>query len=145
MNSMNKSALKPIRWGVMLGLIVASFCPAKILAFSLADRVSDVATMKSDAVEIVNKLRSGDYEGVRSNFDESLKSSLSASQIRQGWETVISHIGAYNRHGDPYYTRVDDSHHSVVVRCEMERGAVAVQVYFNDGGKVVGLWLRPTS
>ena len=102
----------------------------------------DVESMKKGAESIVGKLVSGDYEGVRSNFDNNLRTNLPASKIKEVWEGVKAQTGEYKSHGTPYYQKVQGGN-GIRIRCQMERGAVNVDVYYNAEEKIAGLWVVP--
>ncbi len=107
-----------------------------------ASSPADIALMKKVSESIVGKLISGDYEGIRENFDDNMKANLPASKIKEVWEGVKANIGEYKSHGTPYHQQVQGGN-GIRIRCQMERGAVNVDVYFNSAEKVAGLWVLP--
>lgn len=103
----------------------------------------DVEEQKRQTKEIVSNLVSKNYEAVRKNFNEQMRNGLSADQIKQVWETLISQVGNYKGQDDPIVQRVQ-GYDTVTIRCRMEKGAIAVQVAFDSEEKVGGLWAVPT-
>lgn len=99
--------------------------------------------LEQQTKEIVDNLVAKNYESVRKNFTEAMKKNLSADQIKQVWESVLDRAGAYKSQNDPVAAKVQ-GYDTVTIRCQMEKGAIAIQAAFDDSGKVDGLWVLPT-
>ena len=52
-------------------------------------------TGKKIGNEVVDKLVANDFEGITKNFDETMKKTVSAQQIRELWTQVITTVGEY--------------------------------------------------
>lgn len=136
----NFSLGQKVRQVLLMGLLMSAVSIHSVPV--VASSRMDVESMKKGAESIVGKLVSGDYEGVRANFDENMKASLPASKIKEVWEGVKAQNGEYKSHGTPYHQKVQGGD-GVRIRCQMERGAVNVDVYYNAEEKVAGLWVVP--
>ena len=97
---------------------------------------------KEDAKGVVNKLVAEDYEGIRRDFNDTMKSGLSAEKMREVWRAVIDHLGQYKSQSEPQSNSAQNWE-AVVIRCQMERGQVDVEVDYDPEGKIGGLWVRP--
>jgi hypothetical protein len=97
---------------------------------------------KKTAKGLVDNLVAEDYEGVRENFNEQMRQGLSADQIAQTWTAAVQQLGSYRSQGSPQLIK-DQGFDAVVIRCQMERGALTVEVVYDGEGKVGGLWIRP--
>jgi hypothetical protein len=105
-------------------------------------RIQDSRDYKRIAKELVDNLVTEDYDAVRENFNEQMRQGLSAERIAQTWSAVVQQLGSYQRQGTPMLIK-DQGYDAVVIRCQMERGAVTVEVVYDNQGKVGGLWVRP--
>jgi hypothetical protein len=97
---------------------------------------------KRTAKELVDNLIAEDYGAVRRNFSEQMKQTVSEEQIAQVWSSVVQQLGSYRSQGPPQLIK-DQGFDAVVIRCQMERGAVTVEVVYDNQDKIGGLWVRP--
>lgn len=96
----------------------------------------------ADAKEVVNKLVAEDYEGIRRNFNDTMKAGLSAEKMKEVWRSVLEHVGAFRSQGDPQ-SQMNQGWEIIVIQCQMERGKINVEVDYDPSGKIGGLWIRP--
>lgn len=94
------------------------------------------------AKEVVNKLVAENFEGVRANFNETMKQGLSVEQMRDVWKKAIAYHGAYKSQGEARNGQ-QDGYDVYVIRCEMKSSPMDVIVAYDNDGKIGGLWLRP--
>jgi hypothetical protein len=99
---------------------------------------------KAAAKEVVNKLVAEDFEGVRANFNETMKQTLSAERMKQVWRAAITHHGAYQSQGEARNAQ-QDGYDVYVIRCEMKNSPMEVVVAYDRDGKIGGLWVRPAT
>lgn len=152
--------------GIVAAICMGYYCTAKAITPDLAinqrlqlievsretkstHKLSSVRTLffpdrKDEAKDTVNKLVAEDYEGIRKNFNETMKASLSAEKMKEVWKSMIEHLGEYKSQGQPN-SKTDQNWEIVVIRCEMQRGQVDIEVDFDPSGKIGGLWVRPVS
>lgn len=98
---------------------------------------------KADAKVIVDKLVSGDYEGIRQNFNAQMKAGLSAEKMKEVWTAVVQQLGKYKSQGPPHSGQGPGGWEIVVIRCQMEKGELDVEVDYDTEGLVGGFWVRP--
>jgi Protein of unknown function (DUF3887) len=96
----------------------------------------------ADATEVVRKLAAEDYEGIRKDFNDTMKANLSAERMKEVWRAVIEHLGEFKSQGKPE-SQMKEGWEIVVIGCELERGRVNVEVDYDPSGKIGGLWTRP--
>jgi len=102
----------------------------------------DCESAKKIAGELIDRLVAGDFEGVRTNFNENLKQNLSADQIKNVWTGVISEIGGYESREKSLYQEYPN-YYSVFTLLQMNKGRVRIEVHFSEDEKIVGLWVKP--
>lgn len=98
---------------------------------------------KERAKAVVEKLVAEDYEGIRREFNATMKASLSAEKMKEVWTGVIEHHGAFKSQDEPRL-REQQGWEIVLIRGEMQRGAIEVEVDYDPEGKIGGLWVRPS-
>jgi Protein of unknown function (DUF3887) len=97
---------------------------------------------RAAAKEVVNMLVAEDFEGVRANFNETMKQGLSAEQMREVWRRAIAYHGAYKSQGEARNGQ-QDGYDVYIIRCEMGNSPMEVVVAYDGDGKIGGLWVRP--
>lgn len=98
---------------------------------------------KEDAKGVVNKLVAGDFEGIRKNFNAQLKAALSADKMKDGWIAIGNQLGKYKSQGQPHSGPGPGGYDIVIIRCQMDKGELDVEVDYDPDGLIGGLWLRP--
>jgi hypothetical protein len=137
--------------------LVAVVCISHSCPAVASDRSKDIAFQptlsplhfvipdhKADAKEVVNKLVAEDYEGIRKNFNDQMKGGLSAENMKAVWRAVIEHLGDYKSQAEPQ-SEIRQNWEIIVIKCEMVRGKVDVEVDYDPSGKIGGLWVRPVA
>ena len=118
-----------------------------LISFAFITSANATTTMqgkRAAAKEVVNKLVAEDFEGVRANFNETMKQGLSAEQIRAVWRKAIAYHGAYKSQGEAQNGQ-QDGYDVYAIRCEMRNSPMEVIVAYDRDGKVGGLWVRPAA
>jgi hypothetical protein len=126
---------------VLLSLLMSLTPALPVKAGGLSFPTND-ETSKNAAKEVVRKLFAEDFEGVRANFNEQMKQGLSADKMREVWTAAMQYHGKYQGQAEPVVRQVQ-GYDVVVIRCEMERSPMEVEVDYDQNGKVGGLWVRP--
>ena len=104
--------------------------------------VSDLTPedMEGSAKTITNLLGQERFDELSPQFDEKLKSMMSADHLDESWSHVIHHLGKFKSiklvQKNPEFDLVD-------VRCEFEHGEIIVRVAFDLYGKVEFIWMLP--
>jgi hypothetical protein len=94
-----------------------------------------------DAVQIATDLWKGNYEAVRLKFDDWMLRNLTVPAMKEATEKLVSPLGhLINATGRPSFK---DETLFVNVLCTADNGLVTVQVWYDQAGKVAGLWLVP--
>ena len=94
------------------------------------------------AKEVVNKLVAENFEGIRANFNATMKQGLSAEKMKEVWRAAIVHHGAFQSQGEARNGQ-QDGYDVYLIRCEMKNSPMEVVVAYDSDGKIGGLWVRP--
>jgi hypothetical protein len=94
------------------------------------------------AVEIARQLWSGQYDAIRSNFNDWLMSNLSTQTMQESSEKFIRRLGKLIT-ATPGPPSTKDGTLFINVLCKSENGSATVQVWYDKDGKVTGLWIVP--
>jgi hypothetical protein len=94
------------------------------------------------AKEVVNKLVAEDFEGIRANFNEQMKQTLSVEILKTGWTSAIQNTGKYIGQVD-LRRDLREGYDVYTITCRMQRGGLEVEVSYDRNGKIGGLWIRP--
>lgn len=103
---------------------------------------TDKEQAKKIGNEVVDKLVAGDFEGIAKKFDETMKKSVSAQQIKELWTQVKTAVGEYQSRNDSQIQERDNNFGAFTV-CQMAKGKVMVEVWVDGNGKIAGLWIKP--
>lgn len=120
-------------------LLLTLRCPGTLATLASSATLFDHT---ADAKDVVNKLVAEDYEGIRANFNEKMKSGLSAEKMKEVWKSVLEHAGAFQSQGTPQ-TQNTQGWEIIVIPCQMERAKINVEVDYDSDGKIGGLWIKP--
>ena len=113
------------------------------LAFITSAKAATTMQGRSAAAkEVVNKLVAGDFEGVRANFNDTMKQGLSAEQMKDVWNRAIAYHGAFKSQGEARNAQ-QEGYDVYLIRCVMEKSPMEVVVAYDSNGKIGGLWVRP--
>ena len=134
--------LAPLKMSASLLILLSMAMSLTVLATTGSP--GSVQDRKSSAKEVVNKLVSGDFEGIRANFNEEMKQGLSAAKMKEVWTAAIQYHGTFKSQGEP--NNIQQQGYDVYsIRCEMERSPMEVIVSYDQNGKIGGLWVRPAA
>jgi hypothetical protein len=125
---------------VNLALPVSLRASQQLLHRSFSPPVFD---HKEDAKGVVNKLVAEDFEGIRKNFNAQLKAALSAEKMKDGWTAIGNQLGKYKSQGQPHSGPGPGGYDIVIIRCQMDKGELDIEVDYDSDGLIGGLWLRP--
>lgn len=117
-------------------------CIALINGIAFSSAKANAVDRKADAKEVVNKLVAEDYEGIRKNFNDTMKANLPAEKLKEGWRYVVEHLGEFKSQEEPQ-SRTVEGWEVILIGCQMERGRINVEVSYDSNGKIGGLWIRP--
>jgi hypothetical protein len=100
--------------------------------------------MADKAITIFGDMAAGRWEHACQDFDEVMRSRVSAERLADGWVRTIGMIGSFERMGEALAYPVDGG--TVVdIPLYFEAGERTGRVSLDDDAKVVGLFLRPAS
>jgi hypothetical protein len=116
-------------------LFVLLFC--LIAPYGIAARPADPQTERA-ASGVVGTLASGQYDAVVANFSDRLRREMPAAKVAQLWQAYLNQYGYYqgqlgsgNRSG------------AVIIRCQMQKGAIDVQIVYDSDGRISGFGINP--
>ena len=103
----------------------------------------DPRGLKRTAKALVDNLVAGDYDAATKDFDEKLKQNVTPDKLKNDWTATTTKYGSCRNQGSPsLMNHASQGIDVVVIRCQMERGNVDIDVDYEGGSKVSGLWLR---
>lgn len=102
----------------------------------------ELEKLKQTAQDCLAKLIARNFENVGSNFNQQAKFTLPPQRLMEVWALILQQYGAV-RSQEPPDLASKYGYDIVVIKCNMERGSMAVDVTFDDEGKISGLWLHP--
>jgi hypothetical protein len=92
---------------------------------------------------MIELLADEEFDKATKDFDDTMKTEMSAAKIRETWRGFIAKFGAFKKQGKIRLERKDE-YEIVLVPCAFTRGSLDVQVVFNSEKKIAGLSFRPT-
>ncbi len=146
MNKTRKNHFILISIAFLFAFCLVQNAEAKVLTLSeisVGKNIADCEQTKKVANEVVDKLVAENFEGVRKNFNENLKQTLSAEQIKNIWMTVKNDAGEYESREKSLYQEYPNNSIIVFTRLQMKKSKLSVEVHFSEDGKISGLWLKP--
>jgi hypothetical protein len=109
-----------------------------------ADRTGSSGDPKSVAREVVNMKVRGDFSGVARMFDSNMRNAVTADQMRQGWQSIINQVGAFQRIIEMNLNS-QGGYDTVDIKCQCQRGFIYIRVVINRQQEIAGLWVQPGS
>ena len=122
---------------VVLCVVLAGACSGKELPEQASDLLQKAARSTDQWVE-------QDWEGLRSDFDENMRTKLTADLLAQGWDSIQAMAGVYESRDEPRI--VGDREGFTVVDTPMffAMGEFKSRVSFRPNGQIAGFFiLRP--
>lgn len=87
---------------------------------------------------VVGTLAGGQYDAVVANFSERLRREMPASRVAQIWQ---SYLNAYGYYQGQLGSATKGA--AVIIRCQMQKGAIDVQLVYDGDGRVAGFSVNP--
>jgi hypothetical protein len=103
----------------------------------------DSAGLIDAAKVVVAKLAAEDFCVITESFESKLKQSLTADKIQDVWANLVARVGEFKRQTSASAEKTPEGYHAIYVRCEFEKSVATVQVTFDAGKKIIGLWMAP--
>ena len=103
----------------------------------------ELEKLKRTAQDCLDKLINRDFENVGSNFNHQARLSLPPARLTELWATIMQQLGALKSQEAPELKSAY-GYDVVTIKCKMEKGVMAIDLTFDDDGKIGALWLRPT-
>jgi hypothetical protein len=100
--------------------------------------------MTDKAITIFGDMAAGRWERACQDFDEVMRSRVSAERLADGWVRTIGMIGSFERMGEALAYPVEGGT-IVDIPLYFEAGERTGRVSLDDDAKVVGLFIRPAS
>jgi dienelactone hydrolase len=91
--------------------------------------------------KMLDGLRQGDASLIVQSLDETLTGQLSEEQLLAAWDAQAETLGAFQQAGEETVSS-QDGQVTVSIPCRHEKGSQNFVCTFNDGGKLIGIWLR---
>ncbi|MDD4510486.1 MAG: alpha/beta fold hydrolase, partial [Oscillospiraceae bacterium] len=91
--------------------------------------------------KMLDGLRQGDASLIVQSLDETLTGQLSEEQLLAAWSAQAETLGAFQQAGEEMVSS-QDGQVTVSIPCQHEKGSQNFVCTFNDGGKLIGIWLR---
>ncbi|MCP4642354.1 MAG: DUF3887 domain-containing protein [bacterium] len=128
-----------VGWVVSKIVILAVFYGTGALGATLPEPGTPLFDVGQKGSEYASLLTSGQFDEAVAQFDDVMARDIPADRLKTLWDGVAAPLGAFVGHGAP---RVEQrgAMTSVYVPCIYETGRFDVQIVFDDGGKVAGLW-----
>lgn len=94
--------------------------------------------------QIAKQFESGDYELIRGQFDANMKAALSADQLKEVWEQLLSQLGEYEERGVVTTSKIQQ-YEVVYMELKFRLAPFKLKVVFNEAEEVAGLFLIPVT
>lgn len=94
------------------------------------------------AVQFVQSMVDGKFTDATAHFDSAMNAAMSADQLKQTWDGLVSQCGAFKKMGETR-TAQEGGFDEVFVPCEFEKVTLDAKVVFDKDGKIGGLWFVP--
>lgn len=98
-----------------------------------------VAQCDQIANSIVTSLKSKDFDGATSDFNDDLKPVLSADKLKEGWTSLMDQYGQPKSIGHASEGQTMDQYTIVTVPMEFEKAHLGAQVACSNAGEVASL------
>jgi hypothetical protein len=99
--------------------------------------------MVAKTQNIVNLMRTDQFEAIRAMYDESMPANLTAQTLRDNWNDKVHNFGSFLR---ILTAEKDTDQNVVVVMCQFTNGQVRVEVRYDLSlTKITGLYVRPAT
>ena len=96
------------------------------------------------ARDLLSNLTAGRYEAAMKNFDATMKKQLPVVKLREVAQRLTKQLGTYKTAGTATFS-TEDNYRIVTLPAIYERANINVRVVFDHGGRVTGLFFRPTT
>lgn len=104
------------------------------------------STVAADRVpaglQFVEDLAAGKFTDAVANFDDRMSQAMSADQLKQAWQSIMSQCGSFKKTGETRTTQ-EAGFDVVFAECQFEKTSLDVKVVFDKEGKIAGLWFVP--
>jgi len=116
-----------------------AFCSFSIAnAQTVASEEECIAASK----KVLNHLLAGQYEEVTSLFDDKVKASLNAEQLKQVWEGMEQRVGAFQE-SKSITTEEVQGNQVVTNNLAFEKSTLGLRLAFNSDDQISGFFLVP--
>jgi len=92
--------------------------------------------------KVLNHLLAGEYEEVTALFDDKVKASLNAEQLKQVWEGMGQRVGAFQE-SKGITTEEAQGHQVVTNNLAFEKSTLGLRLAFNSDDQISGFFLVP--
>jgi pimeloyl-ACP methyl ester carboxylesterase len=92
-------------------------------------------TKKEIALHLVDDMSEGEYEAVKTNFNELMMKALSPTMIKNVWKRLVKKDGKYKSHGF-----LNEKGDKVFIRVDFEKAFYVFRIVFDKTNKVSGLF-----
>ncbi len=98
-----------------------------------------IAKCDKIANSVMTSMKSKDFKGATSNFDDELKPMLPADKLQEGWDSLVDKFGQPKSIGHASEGRQIQGYTVVLLPMQFEKGPMGAQVACSSKGKVASL------
>jgi uncharacterized protein len=138
---------------ILLTLLISTGCaaqPAVAPTIGLTPTVSAGKTLsQAELIALADKfsdllIKQQDYAGAVGLFDDTMKSALPESKLKEIWETLPKQVGPFQSRSDAQLAERKDPYQRVVIPLQFEKAAFNMLVVVDmNTGKISGLFFQP--
>jgi hypothetical protein len=100
----------------------------------------DCVSLARRSVEMIEQLRDGDWDRLRSDWDDTMRERLPVEKLTEVWQQLLRDAGVLNDIGQPV-VRQDGPYRIAETPLGFEHGQMKARVMFNRHSAVVGLFI----
>jgi hypothetical protein len=124
----------------LLSLAMVSMVAAIQAPLTVRSASGEVTSAGKRFVELLAK---EDFAGAVAQFDDTMKTALPESKLREAWQTLQGQAGPFQKQLGVRATQLA-GYDVVLVTCQFERMALDTKVVFDGKGRVAGLFFVPS-
>src|SRR5262245_58182253 len=100
---------------------------------------------KPHAAAVIAAMSAKEFSTVEDQFDDKMKAALPPGRLAATWNGVLAQVGAFKGCGADVRVRAIADKQMVITPCEFERAKLDIQIAFDAGSRISGLFLRPAA
>ena len=132
---MNTHATRPAL--IVIALALLGLAPLSCLAGTPTG-----GGLSAVAQAFIHTLAQGRFDKAEGDFTLQMRRAAPEDQLRQMWQSLLRHGGAFQKTGSTRTVR-KDGYTTVIVRTEFKKRSIGLAVSFDSSGHIAGLHLVP--